>query len=44
MSKKDQAEVKADYWSIFDGIETPPGEVAVAEATRRAEAFAAKWR
>jgi putative transposase len=44
VSKKDQAEVKADYWSIFDGIETPPGEVAVAEATRRAEAFAAKWR
>ena len=44
VSKPDQAQVKADYWAIFDGIEAPPGEAAVAEATRQAEAFAAKWR
>ena len=44
VSKPDQAQVKADYWAVFDGIEAPPGEAAVAEATRRAEAFAAKWR
>lgn len=44
VSRKDQAEVKADYWSIFDGIDAPPGDAAVAEATRRAEAFAAKWK
>jgi putative transposase len=44
VSKRDQAEVKAHYWSIFDGIDAPPGEAAVVEATRRAEAFAAKWR
>ena len=40
-----QAKVKADYWAIFDLPEgTAPGEAAVAEATRRARAFGAKWR
>jgi putative transposase len=40
-----QAKVKADYWAIFDLPEsTVPGEDAVAEATRRARAFASKWR
>jgi putative transposase len=40
-----QAKVKADYWAIFDLPEgTVPGEAAVAEATRRARAFASKWR
>jgi len=39
-----QGEVKADYWSIFDGIEAAPGTAAQAEARRRAKRFAAKWR
>ena len=39
-----QTEVKADYWAIFDEIDAEPGEAAVAEATRRARNFAAKWR
>jgi putative transposase len=38
-----QARVKAAFWAIFDDIDAPPGEAAVAEATRRAGAFAAKW-
>jgi putative transposase len=45
VSIADQAEVKADYWAIFDlcdGVE--PGEMAVAIAQRQAEAFAAKWQ
>ncbi len=43
VSKPDQAEVKADYWAIFDDITAEPGEPAVAEARRRAAAFEAKW-
>jgi putative transposase len=39
-----QAEVKAAYWAIFDGIELPPGQGAVEEATRRAEAFAIRYQ
>ena len=40
-----QEKVKADYWAIFDLPDgTVPGEAAVAEATRRARAFGAKWR
>jgi putative transposase len=39
-----QATVKAAFWAIFDDIDAPPGEAAVAEATRRAGSFAAKWR
>ncbi|MBV8350055.1 MAG: transposase, partial [Mycolicibacterium sp.] len=31
-------------WSIFDNIEQAPGERAVAEATRRAGEFAARYR
>jgi transposase-like protein len=38
-----QAQVKAEFWAIWDGIEAPPGEAAVAEATRRAKAFSARW-
>ena len=38
-----QAEVKAGFWAIFDDIERPPGEAAVAEATRRAKTFAARY-
>ena len=43
VSKPDQAEVKADYWAIFDDITAEPGEPAVAEARSRAAAFETKW-
>ena len=43
VSAPDQAAVKADYWQIFDDLHAEPGEPAVAEARRRAEAFAARW-
>ena len=39
-----QAEIKAAFWSIFDNIDQAPGECAVAEATRRAGEFAARYR
>lgn len=35
--------MKADFWGIWDEIEAAPGEEAMAEATRRAKAFSAKW-
>jgi hypothetical protein len=38
-----QAELKGEFWKILDVIDQPPGEAAVAEATRRAEAFATKY-
>jgi transposase-like protein len=38
-----QAEVKAAYWQIFDGIDVPPGQAAVDEARRRAAAFVARY-
>jgi putative transposase len=41
--KHAQGKVKAEYWAIFDEIEAAPGDRAVAEATRRAKAFSAKW-
>lgn len=41
--KHAQGKVKAEYWAIFDDISAPPGDRAVAEATRRAKAFSAKW-
>jgi putative transposase len=43
VSAPDQDAVKADYWQIFDDIHAEPGEPALAEARRRAEAFAARW-
>ncbi|RIK04173.1 MAG: IS256 family transposase [Acidobacteria bacterium] len=43
VSKGDQDEVKADFWSIFDNIETGEGDAAVAEARRRLNTFSAKW-
>lgn len=43
VSKGDQAEVKADFWSIFDDIEQDPGTAALTEARRRADRFADKW-
>jgi Transposase, Mutator family len=39
-----QAEVKAAYWAIFDNLQAPPGQAAVNEATRRAEAFATRYQ
>lgn len=41
--KHGQGRVKAEYWAIFDSIQAPPGDPAVAEATRRAKAFGTKW-
>lgn len=38
-----QGEVKAAYWEIFDGIEAPPGEAALAEARERAGGFARRF-
>ena len=39
-----QAEVKAAYWEIFDLDDSSgPGEKAIAEVTRRAEAFSARY-
>jgi putative transposase len=42
--KSAEAQIKAAFWSIFDNIEQAPGERAVAEATRRAGQFAARYR
>jgi putative transposase len=42
--KPAEAEINAAFWSIFDNIEQAPGERAVAEATRRAGEFAARYR
>jgi putative transposase len=39
-----QEEVKAAFWQIFDDIAAEPGEAAVAEACRRATAFAKRYR
>lgn len=41
--KHAQGKVKAEYWAIWDDITAAPGDRAVAEATRRAKAFSAKW-
>jgi putative transposase len=38
-----QAEVKAAFWQIFDGIDGEPGEAAVAQARQRAHAFADRY-
>jgi putative transposase len=38
-----QAEVKADFWAIFDVGDAEPGEEAVAVAHRQAAEFAARW-
>ena len=45
VSESDRDEVKADFWAIFDlPDEFEPGDAAVAEARRRADAFAATWQ
>jgi putative transposase len=38
-----QDEVKAAFWQIFDDITVDPGQLAVDEARRRAEAFADRY-
>jgi putative transposase len=38
-----QAEVKAAFWEIFDDIDAPPGDQAVTQARRRAQAFAERY-
>jgi len=43
VSKADQVEVKAAFWQIFDDLDQPPGQAAVDEANRRAEAFADRY-
>ncbi len=40
----DQAEVKAEFWKIFDGIDEPPGQQAVAVARSRIAAFDTRYR
>ena len=45
VSEVDRDQVKADFWAIFDlPDEFEPGDAAVAEARRRADAFAGKWQ
>jgi putative transposase len=45
VSKNAQAEVKADYWAIFDVPETiEPGLDAVAHVQRKIDSFAKRWR
>jgi putative transposase len=39
-----QANVKAEFWKIFDDIDADPGDAAQAVARNRAKAFALKWR
>jgi putative transposase len=43
VSAADQDLVKADYWAIFDDLPTGGYKVALAEARRRADVFAAAW-
>jgi transposase-like protein len=43
VSVHDQAEVKADFWAVFDTGDAEPGDQAVLVAQRQAAAFAAKW-
>jgi putative transposase len=44
VSAHDQAQVKADFWAIFDVGDAEPGDQAVAVAHRQAAEFAAKWK
>jgi putative transposase len=43
VSTHDQAEVKADFWAIFDVGDAEPGDQAVAAAHHQAAEFAARW-
>ena len=42
--KAAQAEVKAAFWAIFDGVEAPPVEAAVAAVRDRARAFGQRYQ
>jgi len=45
VSESDRDQVKADFWAIFDLPDRiAPGDAAVVEARRRADAFAATWQ
>ena len=44
VSARDQDEVRADYWAIFEVGDAEPGDDAVSVARWHAEAFAAKWQ
>lgn len=44
VSTADHDQVRAEYWRIFDDLDAPAGQQAVDQATRRAEAFASRWR
>jgi transposase-like protein len=39
----DQAEVKADFWKIFDDLDAAPGEAAIAAARARVAHFTARY-
>jgi transposase-like protein len=39
----DQAEVKADFWKIFDDLDAEPGEAAIAAARARVATFTARY-
>ncbi len=39
-----QAEVKAEFWKLFDNIEAPAGDRAMAVARARIDAFATRYR
>jgi putative transposase len=43
VSAHDQAQVKADFWVIFDVGDAEPGDRAISVARRQAAAFAATW-
>jgi transposase len=44
VSAHDQAQVKANFWAIFDVGDAAPGDQAVAVAHRQAAEFAAQWK
>ena len=44
VSKHDQAEVKADFWKVFDVGDAEPGAEAITIANRQAAEFEAKWQ
>ncbi|MEW6477651.1 MAG: IS256 family transposase [Actinomycetota bacterium] len=39
----DQAEVKAEFWKIFDDLDADPGEAAIAAARARVATFTARY-
>jgi transposase-like protein len=39
----DQESFKRDWWALFNGIEEPPGDKAVAECLKRVDGFRANW-